>query len=283
MPKYSNLPLGHFAFQHAPTLLANHPDSVDGHSNGVPKDSCGARTAPSTRAPDCRRIRRSSCSGCRCSCVERTRNLLFSSVQLRRHRQPARLQLRMRGIVRVHVLWLVVLLSLHLHLLLLTLLEWYEITWRGQHSLQFSVACLVALVCSAVALTGHSVLNAAVLVVVASTVLAFVHRSLAWPAVGTIYCSFVLLAMLALRADAEHGLVAVLFVVFVVWGTDSFAYLAGRSLGGPPLSPMISPNKTWSGALGGVVGGVGVGISGAEHLHSERRMMKRLMNSDTSC
>lgn len=48
----------------------------------------------------------------------------------------------------------------------------------------------------------------------------------------------------------------VLFVVAVVVASDSTAYLTGRLFGGPKLAPRISPGKTWSGSLGGLVGAV---------------------------
>src|SRR5687768_7245429 len=46
----------------------------------------------------------------------------------------------------------------------------------------------------------------------------------------------------------------VFWVFIVTWSTDIFAYFAGRSLGGPKLAPRISPNKTWSGLIGGMAG-----------------------------
>ena len=44
------------------------------------------------------------------------------------------------------------------------------------------------------------------------------------------------------------------WVMIVTWSTDIFAYFAGRAIGGPKLAPRVSPNKTWSGLAGGVVG-----------------------------
>ncbi len=49
------------------------------------------------------------------------------------------------------------------------------------------------------------------------------------------------------------GAVSVFWLVAVVWATDIGAYAVGRIVGGPKLAPSISPQKTWPGALGGVV------------------------------
>ena len=56
------------------------------------------------------------------------------------------------------------------------------------------------------------------------------------------------------------GLTAILFLFAVVWATDIAAYFAGRAIGGPKLWPAVSPNKTWSGAIGGTLGGVAAGL-----------------------
>ena len=46
----------------------------------------------------------------------------------------------------------------------------------------------------------------------------------------------------------------VFWTLIVTWATDIFAYFAGRSIGGPKLAPKISPNKTWAGLIGGMIG-----------------------------
>ena len=51
---------------------------------------------------------------------------------------------------------------------------------------------------------------------------------------------------------ARRGFLAVLLIFAIVWASDSAAYAAGRSIGGPKLWSQISPNKTWSGLLGGL-------------------------------
>lgn len=79
-----------------------------------------------------------------------------------------------------------------------------------------------------------------------------------WLAAGTLYGGAVVLAPMLLRADADYGFLAIIFLFALVWGTDIFAYFVGRSLGGPKLVPRISPNKTWSGALGGTLVAVGI-------------------------
>jgi phosphatidate cytidylyltransferase len=62
----------------------------------------------------------------------------------------------------------------------------------------------------------------------------------------------------------------VLWLLIVVWSTDTAAYLVGRRVGGLRLAPSISPGKTWSGLTGGVIGASVASVLTAWALGSER-------------
>lgn len=85
-------------------------------------------------------------------------------------------------------------------------------------------------------------------------------------AFGVAYVGLSTLALAELRAGGEAGRANVLFLFMTVWACDIGAYLAGRAIGGPKLWPAVSPNKTWSGAGGGLVGAVLVGLGTAQAL-----------------
>jgi phosphatidate cytidylyltransferase len=87
------------------------------------------------------------------------------------------------------------------------------------------------------------------------------HNRGLWLAAGWLYALITILAPLILRADKVYGFQAIFFLFAIVWMTDIMGYVVGRALGGPRLWPAISPNKTWSGAIGGIAGAVVVGFA----------------------
>jgi len=85
-----------------------------------------------------------------------------------------------------------------------------------------------------------------------------------WASGGLLYAGALLTAPIILRRDHDFGLVAILFLFALVWATDIAGYFAGRAIGGPKLAPAISPNKTWSGAVGGTLGALIAGVAVAK-------------------
>ena len=69
---------------------------------------------------------------------------------------------------------------------------------------------------------------------------------------GVLYTALPVIALGWLRSDETLGFLATLFVILSVAVTDVAAFAAGRTIGGPKLWPEVSPNKTWSGLLGGI-------------------------------
>ena len=99
---------------------------------------------------------------------------------------------------------------------------------------------------------------ALVLLATAALLIALSKGRRFWSAAGVLYLGPTAIALPWLRADLSAGFDNVLFLLLLVWASDIGAYLVGRCIGGPKLAPRISPGKTWSGAVGGLVAAVGV-------------------------
>ncbi|PJF25330.1 MAG: phosphatidate cytidylyltransferase [Phototrophicales bacterium] len=81
----------------------------------------------------------------------------------------------------------------------------------------------------------------------------------AMTAAGVLYVAFPAGFLIGLRS-AEDGLLWILLILGLTWGTDTFAYIGGRLWGRHALAPAISPKKTVEGALVGWIGGAVVGL-----------------------
>lgn len=81
-----------------------------------------------------------------------------------------------------------------------------------------------------------------------------------WFMAGAAYVAIPAAALVAIRAEPEFGRAALVWIIALVVAADTGGYLVGRTVGGPKLAPRISPNKTWSGLGGAVVGAAIVGV-----------------------
>ncbi|HET7629090.1 MAG TPA: phosphatidate cytidylyltransferase [Bacillales bacterium] len=73
------------------------------------------------------------------------------------------------------------------------------------------------------------------------------------------YVGFGFHYMLLIRFE-DHGFRALLFVLLLIWSSDSGAYFCGSAFGKRKLLPSISPKKTVEGAVGGICAAVIVAI-----------------------
>ena len=71
----------------------------------------------------------------------------------------------------------------------------------------------------------------------------------------TILLGLCFFALIALQTQPDAQLILI-YLIALTSAVDVGAYFAGRALGGPKLAPAISPGKTISGALGGIVAGL---------------------------
>ena len=75
-------------------------------------------------------------------------------------------------------------------------------------------------------------------------------------ATAVLYGGVGLTALSALRKLPDGGW-WVVATLTITWANDTAAYFAGRFLGKHKLYPEVSPNKTWEGFAGGMVGSIG--------------------------
>lgn len=81
-----------------------------------------------------------------------------------------------------------------------------------------------------------------------------------WVILGILYVAVPCLSFVWLRHLVPYGFETVIWLLCVVWATDSAAYVAGSIFGGPKLAPLISPSKTWAGAIAGLAAGTAASI-----------------------
>ena len=84
---------------------------------------------------------------------------------------------------------------------------------------------------------------------------------------GSLYASAMLAFLIAIRHGtnaANRPRAYVLLAVFplvITWICDTAAMAVGTRVGGPRLAPVLSPNKTHAGAVGGTLGGIIVALA----------------------
>ncbi len=135
--------------------------------------------------------------------------------------------------------------------------EWSTITASSQTSTTINLGSLFVLLGALAVVFGYD-REAIVICAVAAVglcILGIVINGKIWAAGGVVYALAPTIALAQIR-DESQGLLLIVLIFVIVWGTDIGAYFAGRALGGPKLAPAISPKKTWSGFFGGLIAAI---------------------------
>ena len=112
------------------------------------------------------------------------------------------------------------------------------------------------------------------LISLAAIIMAFEWKKLCngriiWLFVGVFYIGIPCLVLISLRLDPLSGQETIFWLLSVVWAADTGAYAFGSLIGGWKLASIISPNKTWSGLIGGILFSAFIGVSVASALNLE--------------
>jgi phosphatidate cytidylyltransferase len=131
--------------------------------------------------------------------------------------------------------------------------EWNRITCSDHAALTIVNGLCLALASAALLDVGGGLALVFILTgaLLASGVALLRGWPVAWPVTGLLYLGVAVVAIIWLRQWG--GFLLVLWLLLVIWGSDTGAYLVGSRVGGPKMAPRLSPNKTWSGLLGGCV------------------------------
>jgi phosphatidate cytidylyltransferase len=134
--------------------------------------------------------------------------------------------------------------------------EWQNIVHGSASMAPRALALLAVVSASAAVVLGYPTLFALPLLLAAAAAALSIGDRRLVTAVGVLYAAGLGASVLLCRSAGHEGAIVIFWLFAVVWGTDTCAYFTGRSLGGPKLWRRVSPKKTWSGAIGGLAGGV---------------------------
>ncbi|MCA9716789.1 MAG: phosphatidate cytidylyltransferase [Myxococcales bacterium] len=73
---------------------------------------------------------------------------------------------------------------------------------------------------------------------------------------SVVYVPLLVTVWALIKSSLPNGASWLFVTLGIAFGTDTFAYFAGRAFGKHKLYPEVSPKKTWEGSAGGLLGGV---------------------------
>ena len=138
-------------------------------------------------------------------------------------------------------------------LTILILMEWNGIT-TGK---PFSLVVAIQILCAILIMLQINFASPYIELAFASSVVSVIAVAylakvkIKWAITGFLYALLPSASFLIINETG--GGYVILWMMIVIWSMDTGAYFVGKSVGGPKMSPKISPNKTWSGLIGGAI------------------------------
>jgi phosphatidate cytidylyltransferase len=135
--------------------------------------------------------------------------------------------------------------------------EWHRMVGKGRYIFEL-IATTVIIGAALGAFIVWPDTFAPAVVLLGGTIIVFAIAALrrnhpVWHAAGVLYLGLPALSIIALRDFAPHGAWVLIGLFLIVWATDTGALFCGNLIGGPRLAPVLSPNKTWAGFVGGMI------------------------------
>ena len=139
--------------------------------------------------------------------------------------------------------------------------EWTTITVRAldiRRDLGAGISIVALIIAFVLMPSLKPIMLSFALIAIGAFVVGVLKQKIGWIVAGIGVASSLALCLIYIRntPNADIGLILLIFTCFSVWAADIFAYFVGRTVGGPKLMPKVSPKKTWSGFLGGLLGAI---------------------------
>ena len=152
----------------------------------------------------------------------------------------------------------IILLIFVLILSYILLYEFYSITNIGIKTLPFYLTVSLFFFTITISFSNFYILSF-IPVLVTLIFMGIFFKLTVWSYVAIFYLLIPLSILIALRMHLDLGVYMIFWCFIIVWSADSLSYLIGKSVGGPLLWKKVSPNKTWSGFWGGIIGATFIG------------------------
>ena len=154
--------------------------------------------------------------------------------------------------------------------ILFSLFEFYSITDKKKISKKFLINIPVAIIFIITFKTGYlfNIFSLIIVFIISCFIFSLLSYrnfrkefiNIAKFLVANFYITLFSCFSILILNNFKHGREYLMLLLVTAWATDSFAFIIGKRFGKNKLYPVLSPNKTVEGALGGIIFSIIIGI-----------------------